>query len=76
MHQQRLRGNFDAGALGQYDAAAVDDVEDSDGLARLALGVERVAAEIYEVERDSGDQQDGPRVARLTDVVEPTGRDV
>jgi hypothetical protein len=71
MHQERLGGNFDAGALRQYDAAAVDDIENGDGLARLALGVERVAAEIYEVESDSDDQQDRPRVARLGDVLEP-----
>ena len=74
VHQERLGGNFDAGALRQYHAAAVDDVEDGDGLARLALGVERIAAEIYEIEGDADDQQDRPRVARLGDVVEPSGR--
>ena len=45
-----------------------------DGLARFALGVERIAAEIYEIERDAEDQQDRPRVARLGDVAEPIGR--
>jgi hypothetical protein len=74
MHQKRLGRNFDAGALRQYDAAAVDDIENGDGLARLALGVERVAAEIYEVEGDADDQQDRPRVARLGDVLEPIRR--
>jgi hypothetical protein len=74
MHQERLGGNFDAGALRQYDAAAVNDVEDGDGLARLALGVERIAAEIYEIEGDSEYQQDGPSVARLGDVLEPIRR--
>jgi hypothetical protein len=56
VHQERLGGYFDAGALRQYDAAAVDDVEDRDSLAGLALGVERIAAEIYEVQRDAEDQ--------------------
>ena len=68
MHQQRLGGNLDAGALGENHAAAVDDVEDGDGLARFALGVERIAAQIYEIEGDAGDQQDGPRVAGFGDV--------
>jgi hypothetical protein len=74
MHQERLGRNFDARAPRQYDAAAVDDIEDGDGLARLALGVERVAAEIYEVEGDSEDEQDRPGVARLGDVPEPIRR--
>jgi len=54
----------------------VDDVEDRDGLARFALGVERIAAEIYEIEGDSDDKKDRPRVARLGDVVEPVERRV
>jgi hypothetical protein len=74
VHQERLGGYFDAGALRQYDAAAVDDVEDGDSLAGFALGVERIAAEIYEVEGDSEYQQDRPRMARLGDVAEPIGR--
>ena len=74
VHQERLGGNLDAGALRQYHAAAVDNVEDGDGLARLALGVERIAAEIYEIESDADDQQDRPRVTRLSDIVEPSGR--
>ncbi len=66
-----LEGISTPARCGRYDAAAVDDVEDGDGLARLALGVERIAAEIYEIERDAEDQQDRPRMARLGDVVEP-----
>ena len=73
MHQQRLGWNLDAGALRQNHSAAVNDVEDSDGLARFALGVERIAAKIYEIERDAEDQQDRPRVARLGDICEPIG---
>ena len=55
MHQERLGGNFDAGTLRQYDAAAVNDIENGDGLARLALGIERIAAEIYQVEGHADD---------------------
>ena len=44
---------FQRRRAGKNHAAAVDDVEDGDGLARLALVVERIAAEIYEIERDS-----------------------
>jgi hypothetical protein len=47
MHQEWLGGNLDAGALGKNHAATVDNVEDGDRLARFALGVERIAAEIY-----------------------------
>jgi hypothetical protein len=49
----------------------LDDVEDGDGLARFALGVERIAAEIYQVESDADDQQDRPCVTRLGNIVEP-----
>ena len=71
MHQERLRRKFDAGALRQNHAATVDDVEDGNRLARFALRVERIAAEIYQVQSDAEDQQDGPRVARLGDEFEP-----
>jgi hypothetical protein len=57
----------------QNHSAAVNDVEDRDGLARFALGVERIAAEIYQIESDAEDQQDRPRVARFGDVTEPVG---
>ena len=76
MHQERLGGNLDAGALGENHAAAVNDVENGDGLARFALGVERIAAEIDEIESDAGDEQDWPRVARLGDVGQPVWRRV
>jgi len=74
VHQQRLGGNFDACALWKNHAAAMDDVEDGDGLARFALGVERIAAEIYEIERDSENQQYRPCVARLGYMPEPIRR--
>jgi hypothetical protein len=74
MHQERLRGNFDAGALRKNDSAAVDDIENRDGLARFALRIKRVPAEIYEIEGDADDQQDWPSVTRLGDVAEPIRR--
>jgi len=59
VHQERLRGNFDARTLRQDYAAAMHDVEYGDRLARFALGVERIAAEIGQVEDRTQGEQDG-----------------
>ena len=53
MHQERLGRDFDAGAQREDDAAAVHDIEDRDGLTRLALGVKRLATEINDEEQDA-----------------------
>ena len=71
MHQQRLGWNLDSGAHRQDHAAAVHDVEDGYRFARLALGIEWIAAEINQIERDSDNQQYRPCVARRGYFLEP-----
>src|SRR6266849_5771886 len=72
VHQERLGGNFDAGALRQDHAAAVNDREDGDRLARFALGVKGIAAEVHEVERDADDEQDRNGVPWFREIAEPS----
>src|SRR6185369_36806 len=65
------RGNLDTRPQWQDESAAVEHIEDGDRLARFALGIERVAAEVDQEERRAYQAEDPKGQGRLGEVAEP-----